>query len=158
MGMISNRVEVMIQNSDNKTVYWDMFLDNEIETEVIKDKKLFSSYSSIDELVARIGEGFKDPWGEDEDDKNFIKSYCEDFGDDGYKRLKRQVTKIVKGLDFASAIKKIILVSNNETDEGRALEWSLFNFTAKKNPQKTGTEYVSYDTEDAKAFMKSMLK
>ena len=81
MGMVSNKIEVMLLTQKGEKVYWELWLDNEIGTVLTEDKSLFSA-SSVEEFAESIGKGFKDEFPYDDDyepDPNFIKQYCDDF-------------------------------------------------------------------------------
>jgi phosphinothricin acetyltransferase len=53
MGMVSNKIEVMLLTKKGEKVYWELWLDNEISTELTEDKSLFSA-SSVEEFAERI--------------------------------------------------------------------------------------------------------
>lgn len=156
MGMVSNKIEVMVLNELGKTAFWDLFLDNEIETLPTNNESLFADYSSAAAFADCIGRGFKDTWEDYSDgSSNFIEEYCESFEDSGYKDLKRAITKLAKGLDISTAFKKVIIVSNNQGDNGRELKWNLFDL--ESNSYEYGFDELPRGTSDCEAFMKSKL-
>lgn len=82
MGMVSNKVEVLVVPETGKAIYFDYALENEIRAELTEDRRLFSGVTTINELIDRIGYGFCDAWDKDEKGNyNFLLDMFEAFGD-----------------------------------------------------------------------------
>lgn len=171
MGMVSNKIEVMILTQNGKMVYWDCWLDNEIQTVPTHDKSLFSKFSSVNDFVECIGKGFKDEfWEDDWNDDNFIKEYSESFADEftgnPYRKLKSIVKKAAEGLTIISAFKKVVLLSNNDDEDNeRTYQYDVFDL--ENNTLKFGNVKAKkgdnhyYDPDDctpkSKEAMESLL-
>ena len=173
MGMISNKIEVMLLTKKREKVYWELWLDNEISTELTEDKSLFSA-SSVEEFAESIGKGFKDeyPDEDDEPDPNFIKQYSNDFAgcnpfdeEDDYTRLKNLITEYAQGAPCPEAFKKVVLVANNQCSGRREYHYIVFNLKTRKC--SAGCKYATfganyyYDPDDctpkSKEFMETLL-
>lgn len=178
MGMVSNKIEVMLLTQKGEKVYWELWLDNEISAELTEDKSLFSA-SSVEEFAESIGKGFKDEFPCDDDyepDPNFIKQYCDDFcginpyddeedDDDDYTQLKKLIKEKAKKAPCTEVFKKVVLVSNNHCEGHREYKYIVFNLKTQKwsvGCQKAtfGNDY-HYDPDDcvpkSKDFIETLL-
>ena len=177
MGMVSNKIEVMLITKKREKVYWELWLDNEISTELTEDKSLFSA-SSVEEFAESIGKCFKDKFPCDDDyelDPNFIKQYCDDFccsnpyddeeDDDEYTQLKKLIKKKAEKAPCTEVFKKVVLVSNNHCEGHREYKHKVFDLEAKtvSNGCKKavfGSGYY-YDPDDctpkSKEFIETLL-
>ena len=68
MGMVANKIEVMLLTEKGEKIHWELWLDNEISTELTNDEHLFDSASTVNEFAESIGKGFKDAFPFDDDD------------------------------------------------------------------------------------------
>ena len=171
MGMVSNKIEVALLTKEDKRLYWELYLADEIGTETVGDRDLFKNVSSAAQFISSIGKAFQET-GYDEDDekpetgKDFIKSYCEDYYEESnYKALKKFITNNSKKPFSIKDFKKAILVSDNEYCGCRKFSWLLYDFENDefKSGEKEaipGTNYY-YDRDDcdpkSKDFVESML-
>lgn len=140
MGMVSNKIEVMLLTKKGEKAYWELWLDNEIGTVLTEDKSLFSA-SSVEEFAESIGKGFKDEFPYDDDyepDPNFIKQYCDDFAgsnpfaeEDEYTQLKKLIKRKAKKSSCTEVFKKVVLVSNNHYEGCRKYKYNVFDLEAK---------------------------
>jgi len=177
MGMVANKIEVMLLTQNGERIHWELWLDNEISTELTNDKHLFDGASTVNAFAESIGRGFKDEFPFDDDyepDPNFIKQYCDDFcgdnpyaeedDDDDYTELKKLIKKYAKKVPCTEAFKKVVLLSNNQMEECRRFNYNLFDFEKKtfmrgSKDAKPGENYYDPDdcTPKSKDFMESLL-
>ena len=166
MSMVCNKTEVMLLTKDDRVLYWEMWLDNEIYTELMRDERIFDSVSTVETFVECIGKAFKDRCM-DYEGADFIKQYCDEFSEDRkYKELKNMVKKNAQNPFSLKNFKKAVLVSNNEERGGRMYYWNLYDFEngsfkSGMRKAKPGSNFHS-DRDDcepkSKDFMESLMK
>lgn len=176
MGMVANKIEVMLLTEKGEKIHWELWLDNEISTELTNDEHLFDSASTVEEFAGSIGKGFKDAYPFDDDDyepdPNFIKQYCDDFGgsnpyddeDDDFTKLKKLIKKRARKASCKTVFKKVVLVSNNQCEGYREYAYNVFdleNNTFERGVKKASLGSDYYDPDDCKPkskdFMESLL-
>lgn len=168
MGMVVNKVEVMLLTQDGKKLYWGMELDNEISTTLTNNKNLFDSATSVNAFAECIGKGFMDEYMDDEyvTDPNFIKQYCDDFSPyygDTFASLKKLINQYAGKESCKTAFVKVVLLSNNAFDGSREYKYNVFDL--EKNTMQegqthaaiSGTYYSPIYTPESKDFMESLL-
>ena len=158
MGMVSNKIEVMLLTDSDQLFHWEMYLDNELSTNQKHNKKLFAKYSTIDEFVECIGKGFGNMFAEDDGEDNFIKWYCESYDTESYEELKNLVVEAVGESEVSNAFKKVLLVSNEQDYGQRNYSWNLYNFRVKSRLLTSGSDYVQpASDDDCEKFMETLI-
>lgn len=142
MGMECSAIHVMLLTQNDEIVSWNLDLANEMQADLVGNADLFLSFSNAGTFAGCIGKGFKDYYEEEPSKKNFIKQYCDDFYENGYKELQKKVKAVVKDTDVKSAFKKVVLLSNTPTDGSRDYKWNLFDLST--NTFKCGEQLIKY--------------
>lgn len=106
MGMECSAIHVMLLTQNDEIVSWNLDLANEMQADLVGNADLFLSFSNAGTFAGCIGKGFKDYYEEEPSKKNFIKQYCDDFYENGYKELQKKLRLLLKILMLNLRLKK----------------------------------------------------
>lgn len=162
MSMITNKIEVLVVPENAEEIYFDYELENEIFPALTNDKDLFAGIKTTNELLDRIGCGFKDADlpSTGNERQNFLMLMFEAFADeddcwdeeeDGEEDEEDSsgnwdydiFAAKVNCLKYSN-VRTVVLMTNNATEEGvREFDWMRYDLKNGAVTRGTGNGLIS---------------
>lgn len=147
MGMITNQVQMYVLPETGPGIFFGYAMADEICAELTRDEALFAGVLTADQLVSRMGYGFRDYWADEDAGGrvNFLDELFEMYrtdeacdgssGNAAYDAFSSRVAAIP-----LSDIRAVVLMTDGQLDGGdRAFSWIRYDLMGGKVTAGTGT-------------------
>lgn len=147
MEMKTNQVQVYVLPKTGPGIFFGYALADEICAELTQDEALFSGVLTTDQLVSRMGYGFRDYWADEDAGGrvNFLDELFEMYrtdeacdgsrGNAAYDVFASRVAAL-----SLSDIRAVVLMTDEQMESGdRAFSWIRYDLMGGKTATGTGT-------------------